>query len=158
MCGRKKCVGDTSAYSFIHSMVCPCSAPGTVLGVREASGQVQGWLGLHRGDLRAEEGHLTQGMQLRVLGKLSSRRSIRLQEPTPSLNKAILSRPSIGHSSFVIYKGAKISEEREKLQAGFGFECPPYTRPYTTPFTSQHQVWRRLESNRRGSSPSSTTY
>lgn len=26
----------------------------------EASGQVQGRLGLHRGDLRAEEGHLTQ--------------------------------------------------------------------------------------------------
>lgn len=52
MCGRKKCVGDTSAYSFIHSMVCPCSAPGTVLGIREASGQVQGRRGLHRGDLQ----------------------------------------------------------------------------------------------------------
>lgn len=60
MGGRKKCVGDTSAYSFIYSMVCPCSALGTVLGIWEASGQVQGQLGLHRGDLGAEEGHLTQ--------------------------------------------------------------------------------------------------
>lgn len=41
-------VRDSSAHSCLHSVVPPCSAPGTVLGLSGLGGQVWGLLGAER--------------------------------------------------------------------------------------------------------------